>query len=74
MQAGSESLEYDKMTEQMKQEHQQELKTVTEFLRELKAYNEKMQGDYFRFSERESAKAELVRSLLRHVDACKLKP
>jgi|TARA_B110000908_G_C9869249_1_gene277578 hypothetical protein len=50
------------------------MKTVTEFLRESKAYNEKMQKENFSFNERELAKSELVRSLLKKVDAGKLKP
>ena len=49
------------------------MKTVTKFLRELKAYNEKLQKENFPFNERELAKAELVRSLLKKVDAGKLK-
>ena len=49
------------------------MKTVTEFLRESKAYHEKMQKEKFPFNERELAKAELVRSLLKKVDAGKLR-
>jgi hypothetical protein len=50
------------------------MKTLTEFLRESKTYNEKMQKENFPFNERELAKAELVRSLLKKVDSGKLKP
>ena len=49
------------------------MKTVTEFLRESKVYNEKLQKENFPFNERELAKAELVRSLLKKVDVGELK-
>ena len=50
------------------------MKTLVEHLRVMKANNEKLAKENFPFNEREKAKAELVRSLLKSVDAGKLKP
>ena len=50
------------------------MKTVTEYLREVKANSEKLEKENFPFNEREKAKAELVRSLLKKVDNGRLKP
>lgn len=47
--------------------------TVTEYLRKVKKVNEKLEKEGFKFNERELAKAELVRSLLKKVDEGKLK-
>jgi FtsZ-binding cell division protein ZapB len=48
------------------------MKTVIEFLREVKANNEKLEKENFPFNDREKAKAELVRSLLKKVDSGRL--
>jgi hypothetical protein len=50
------------------------MKTVTEYLREVNQNFESQKSKGFPFNERESAKAELVRSLLKKVDNNKLKP
>jgi FtsZ-binding cell division protein ZapB len=50
-----------------------DMKTLTEHLREVKANHEKLEKENFPFNEREKAKAELVRSLLKKVDGGRLK-
>ena len=51
----------------------QQKQTVTEFLRDTKVTHDKLVKDNFPFNEREKAKAELVRSLLKKVDSGRLK-
>jgi FtsZ-binding cell division protein ZapB len=48
------------------------MKSVTEYLRELKRNHEKLKKENFKFNEREKAKAELVESLLNKIDSGKL--
>lgn len=50
------------------------MKTVTEYLREVNQHFKKLKLEGFPLNERESAKAELIRSLLKKVDNNKLKP
>ena len=47
--------------------------TLLNLLRAMKAENEKQTANNFPFNERELAKAELVRSLLKKVDSGRLK-
>lgn len=46
--------------------------TLLELLRGMKAEYDKQKANNFPFNEREEAKAELVRSLLKKVDAGRL--